>query len=443
MAETRSLLEVLAGLERLYGAMHNAVPPANPSARTIGKLLATVAKLSEPKKARPAKCPPDYIALWNRVGSGGSAELTPRALRYLSWETEVAILPAFQSVALSPERISARSIQGLVRSVHRRWDSVANSPSVGNLVVALTAYQTRNALLGKWKYGLQHVLNQEGPEYFARDILRDGFPWETCANAWALEPDTEFGNQVLGKCVAQSLSRSGGDAERLQDIVIREVLPSRHWRPSSFKTAIQQLVIACTRSSQQHSERLKTFILTDSRLLDPRLPANGTNWIGISNSARDLVIQWLSAEDIQLFFDHVLPTRDDPHGRKPFWLKYKNKVKRSRPLLDSLDESRWQANLATKGKRNFGRMEYNCNTSAFLLDFGSVIVVEFSKYGNAVFLYANRDVPDLMEDFWSDHRFAIKELKQPENCVDRKGISHNVLWQSKMRTLLAQFGIHP
>ncbi len=72
-----------------------------------------------------------------------------------------------------------------------------------------------------------------------------------------------------------------------------------------------------------------------------------------------------------------------------------------------------------------------------------MIVVEFSKYGNAVFLYANRDVPDLMEDFWSDHRFAIKELKQPENCVDRKGISHNVLWQSKMRTLLAQFGIHP
>jgi hypothetical protein len=443
MADTRSLLEVLAGLERLYGSMHNDVPPAVPSGRTIGKLIATVAKLSQVKIARPSKCPPDYVALWNKVGSSGSTELTPKAVRYLSWETEVAILPAFQSIALKPERITTRSLQGLVRSVHRRWDSAVKSPSVGNLAAAITTYETKSALLEKWKHGLRYVLDQNGPEYFAKDILRDGFPWETCANAWALEPDTEFGNQVLESCVAQSVKHSGSDAESLQAIVIREVLPSRHWRPSSFKTAVQQLILACTRSSQQHSERLKTLIQNDLRLLDPRLPANRSNWVGISDSARDLVIQWLSAEDIQLFFDHVLPTRDDPHGRKPFWLKYKNKVKRSRPLLDFLDESRWQANAATKGKRNFGRMENNCNTSAFLLDFGSVIVVEFSKYGNAVFLYANRDVPDLMEDFWSAHRFAIKDLKQPENCVDRKGISHNVLWQSKMRTLLAQFGIHP
>jgi len=68
---------------------------------------------------------------------------------------------------------------------------------------------------------------------------------------------------------------------------------------------------------------LRNFIVDDQRLLDPRLPANGPNWAGISDSARDIVIQWLSAEDIQLFFDHVLPHRDDPHGRKPFWLKYK------------------------------------------------------------------------------------------------------------------------
>ena len=194
---------------------------------------------------------------------------------------------------------------------------------------------------------------------------------------------------MLEKCVAQSLSRSGGDAERLQDIVIREVLPSPHWRPSTFKTAIRQLVLACTRCSQQHSERLKTFLLTDSRLLDPRLPANGTNWIGISNSARDLVIRWLSAWDVQLFFDHVLPTRDDPHGRKPFWLKYKNRVKRSRPLLRLSGREPLASECGNQRERNFGRMKFDCDTSAFLLDFGSVIVVEFSKYGNAVFLYAN------------------------------------------------------
>src|SRR5207237_5116328 len=106
-------------------------------------------------------------------------------------ETDIAVLPEFQSVALNPEKISARSLQGLVRSVHRRWNSRANTPSVGNLFVALTRYETKNALLEKWKHSLQYVLNQDGPACFAREILRDGVSWEKSADEWALEPDTE------------------------------------------------------------------------------------------------------------------------------------------------------------------------------------------------------------------------------------------------------------
>ena len=173
------LLEVLAGLERLYGALHNAVPPANPSARTIGKLLATVAKLSEPKRPDPQSVRRTTL----RSGIELALAVLPthsQSPPILELGNEVAILPAFQSVALSPERISARSIQGLVRSVHGRWDSVANSPSVGNLVVALTTYQTRNALLGKWRSGLQHVLNQEGPEYFAKIFSAMGSRGKLC-----------------------------------------------------------------------------------------------------------------------------------------------------------------------------------------------------------------------------------------------------------------------
>jgi hypothetical protein len=171
------------------------------------------------------------------------------------------------------------------------------------------------------------------------------------------------------------------------------------------------------------------------------LPRNGPNWAGISEVARDTVIQWLSAEDIQLFFDHVLTNRNDPHGRKPFWLKYKGRVKRSRPLLSTLDESRWLANTATQKKRNLGRMEYVCSTSAFLLDFGRVVVVEFSQVGNAVYVYDHRDVPDLNESFWSQARFSLNMLKQKDRCIER--MTHSPLWQSKMRTLLAQFGIRP
>lgn len=441
MADIRAPLDILGEIERSLSAMHAEVPPAIPPDRTIKRLLETVAKLSQPKKAVPAKCPPDYIELWKRAGATGASDLPNKAIRYLSWETEIAVLPEFQAVALTPERVSARSLQGLVRSVHRRWNTVVATSSVGNLVVALTTYGGRNALIEKWKRNLKYVLHPESPGHFAQDILTAGGTWEKTASEWGLEPNTEFGNQVLEQCVLMAVHANSQESERLQDSVIRAILTSRHWMPSSFKTAVQQLISASPRLSQEHSELLKDFILSDSRLLDPRLLENSSNWLGIGDSARDLVIQWLSAEDIQLFFDHVLPTRSDPHGRKRFWMKYKAKVKRSRPLLSYLDESRWHANIATNTKRNFGRMNHNCDTSAFLLDFGAVMVVEFSKVGNAVFVYHHRDIPGLSGGFWSNARFSLRELKQPENCIER--IIHTPLWQSNMRTLLAQSGVHP
>lgn len=439
MANAPSCFEILAELERLSSGLHQDAPPAVPSDRQIGRLRTTVVRLSQPKKVRPVRCPPNYIELWNTIGASHSSEFSGRAIRYLSWETDIAIRPVFQSVALTPERIGARSLQGLVRSVHRRWVATVNTSSVGNLVVALTTYARKNLLIDKWKHNLGYVLNKDGPSRFASDVLRRGTTWDKLSDEWGLEPDSEFGNQVLTECVALSLN--GRDNDAFQNAAIHFVLPSKHWRLDSFKTSVQHMILASSRFSPQQSDGLRDFILNDHRLRDPRLPANGPNWAGVSELARDTVIQWLSAEDIQLFFDHVLTTRNDPHGRKPFWLRYKGKVKRSRPLLSALDESRWLANTATRGKRNFGRMEDFCNTSAFLLDFGRVMVVEFSEVGNAVYVYEHRDVPDLNDAFWSQARFSLSTLKQKDRCIER--MTHTPHWQSKMRTLLAQFGIHP
>ena len=439
MSDTRSCFEILGELGRLSAALHQETPPLTPSDRALERLRATVAKLSQPRKARPVKCPTDYLQLWNALGASRSSELPARAIRYLSWETDIAIRPEFQVVALSPERIAARSLQGLVRSVHRRWDVTVTTPAMGNLVVAISQYNGKNALIEKWKHSLQHILNQNGPRNFAGSILNHDKTWETYADEWGIEADSEFGNHVLTQCVAMSLA--GRDKETVIDAAIRFVLPSKHWRIDSFKSAVQQLILASSRFPPRQAELLRNFIVDDGRLLDPRLAANGPNWAGISDAARDTVIQWLSAEDIQLFFDHVLTTRNDPHGRKPFWLKYKGKVKRSRPLLSSLDESRWLANVETRGKRNFGRMDYFCDTSAFLLDFGRVMVIEFSKVGNAVFVYEHRDVPDINDSFWSQAPFSLSTLKQKDSCIER--MTHTPLWKNKMRTLLAQYGIQP
>lgn len=441
MVELRPPAEIIEEITRLLASMHNEVPPPEPPERLIKSLVDTVKALSQPKKVRPQRCPPDYVEWWKRVGPSHSSELPNRAIRYLSWETDVAITEPFQSVALSPERLSARSLQGLVRSVHRRWSTTVGTPVLTNLAGVVENSPFQNTLIEKWKKGIAFVLTPDSPANLARYTVAGGRTWERTADEWGLELDGEFGNAVLEKCVKLSLVPDIPEAERLQDTVLRHIIPSRHWSPRSFKLALQELIMASGRFSQRHSEILKETVIGDDRLLDPRLPANATNWVGICDVARDQVIQWLSAEDIQLFFDHVLPSRSDPHGRKPFWMNYKGKVKRSRPLLSSLDESRWHANVATSGKRNYGRMEVSVETSAFLLDFGSVLVVEFSKVNNAVFLYRHRDIPGITDDFWSGKRFQIDDLKQQRNCVEK--ISHNVNWRANMRTILAQFGVHP
>jgi hypothetical protein len=108
MSDARSCLDILAELERLSSSLHQDAPPAIPSDRMIGRLRVTVAQLSQTRKARPVKCPPNYVELWNTTGASRLSELTNRAIRYLSWETDIAIHPAFQSVALTPEK----SVQG-------------------------------------------------------------------------------------------------------------------------------------------------------------------------------------------------------------------------------------------------------------------------------------------------------------------------------------------
>ncbi|WP_109485401.1 EH signature domain-containing protein [Occallatibacter savannae] len=437
MPDTRSCFEILGDIERLSGVLHQGAPPPLPPDRLIGKLRATVIQLSQPKKARPVKCPANYVALWREIENSRPIELPARAIRYLSWETEIAIQPNFQSLALTPERVNARSLQGLVRSVHRRWESMANTPSVGILRTALLNYSKKNALIEKWKQNFGYVLNSDGPTRFAKDILNTGRSWDTLCDEWGVEADSEFGNQVLLQCISHAVGAMQN--AQYQKATVELVLPSKHWHPSSFKQAVQQMIFA-SKSSLQHAEPLKNFILSDSRLLDPRLPSNTPNWLGLNESARDLVIQWLSAEDIRLFFDHVLTTRNDPHGRKPFWLKYIGRVKRSRPLLASFDESRWLANVETRDKRNFGRMDYHSDTSAFLLDFGPVVVVEFSKVGNAVYVHDRRKVAHLNDSFWSEGRFYLSTLKQKSRI---EAISHLPHWERKMRTLLAQYGILP
>lgn len=110
---------------------------------------------------------------------------------------------------------------------------------------------------------------------------------------------------------------------------------------------------------------------------------------------------------------------------------------RSRPLLSWEDAAKLRTSKEKVG--NFGHT--NGETSAFFLDFGRVVVVEFSKTGNACFVYQKMAFDRFVPDFWATKPFGTVDLKDRKASEDR--ISHQPGWQEKMTRSLARFGVRP
>src|SRR5262249_1699688 len=146
--------------------------------------------------------------------------------------------------------------------------------------------------------------------------------------------------------------------------------------------------------------------------------------------------------DIEFFFEHVLPNREDEHGRKPFWLKYVKHVQRSRPLLCWEDHQRLLTTRARMKEQigNFGRIEGG--TSAFLLDFGPVVVVEFSRIANACYVFTSADARTVVPEFWATKPFFVSGrngLKRRDLCA--AWIPHHEGWEANAARVLASVGI--
>ena len=190
------------------------------------------------------------------------------------------------------------------------------------------------------------------------------------------------------------------------------------------------------------------MLLKDSRLGDLRLPHRRPNWAMVDPAAQRRFLEWLSRADIVFFFEHVLPWGKDPHGRKQFWLRYVSRVAQSRPLLNWDDRRRLETVLRAKREesKNFGRIDGH--TSAFLLDFDKIVVVEFSVPGNACYVYTKADFNRILGDFWTQRKLTVSGLKKKTSSLTKQPGSgwdgvHRRGWEVDASQLLALYGVRP
>jgi hypothetical protein len=287
-------------------------------------------------------------------------------------------------------------------------------------------------VIGLWKSHPELILGSRAHHIFAELLTSERNAVRGSCESWKFDEGTLYVRESVKEALAFCLARSS-EHSPFRHYVVSQLLAWDKWPDGDFREQVATAILSAF-AGTGFADELKQLVLDDRRLGDPRLPRNRANWVGLADAERQFT-EWLSKDDIAFFFEHVLPRGRDPHGRKKFWLYYVKRIVRSRPLLSADDRARLQGSKDKVG--HFGRIEGD--SSAFMLDFGSVIAVEFSKRGNACYLYDRANFAKLVQDFWAAKSFSVADLKNEPRSLDR--VVHRDSWYVRMAQTLARYGI--
>jgi hypothetical protein len=456
MAKTEyDLLDGLRTLAEVSRALEfEAHRPLVDLVQTLTNLQAVVLGLGQTKAAKSLHCPDEYVSQWRNYLDNDNARLLSRALRYLCWQPEIATSQRFQyHLDQNNIELNARSLQGLVHCCHARWSpEFAGSQAITRVRDRLERYAGPNRLLSEWKDNSSTILGPKGAEEFGAELVQNLEGIKRHCENWGIGDETSSYVQTAVRHATELCRNQMDRVPKLRDYLVSELLPWMGWPPDLFKREISQTILhPATSQSADVQECVRRFVLDDPRLGDPRRASdNRLNWFGIGE-AEQRVIEWLSQLDIVFFFESVLPRGEDPQGRKEFWLQYVSAIKKSRPVLCRADKERLQRDLREKGLNlvHVGAMDDWSTASAFLLDFGPLLVIEFSETGNACYVYSKKDFEKVIDDFWTSQPFAQRKLRRrdlPHERIvhrQRKSPWHSGGWEESAAQLLARFDIRP
>jgi len=416
----------------------------------LAKIRLMAESLDSHREKQPRRTPEIFIREWNDYLRGAGPAPEGSAIRQLCWEPDVASTTEFlrHLKKTSPE-MNPKSIRGLVYSFHARWTKAhRESESLDHLRYLITTYSGTNTWINAWKKIPGELAGEDAPGGFARLIVDDMKDINASFKDRNVFVQTEFHQAVIDACVKVVLENLSdtGDLHILSEKInyLQTVLfPHSDLSPKTFKNGVGRLILhKCLAQNPNLIDMVRDFVIRSRMLGDPRLSHNGVRWAGVDERAKATVIEWLSKADIIFFFDNIMPPGGDRQGRKDFWLNYVKCFTRTRCLLGSDDNARLTPIFRRhQGQiEGYGRISGQERNSAFMLDFGPVLAIEYSRVG-ACYLYHMAHCPQQAKEFWSTKPFTEAGLKNRDLCVER--IPHISNWQFKLSSTLARLGIRP
>jgi hypothetical protein len=441
------LSESIAGLQSVLQALKSELARPPISVESCFRNLSAVIKgLGQTKPTRPILNIDEYSDQWKEVLAGQRQNLEPRAIRSLCWNTAVAVDQAFQDFLDHSQYVpNAQALQGLICSCHARWSrELALTDSMAKIRDRLNQYSGHNRLLQKWKSSAGMILGPKAHDLMAAELIKSTEGLSGFCDFWGLSIESSQLFQAAAEVASVLCLENSDRAPKCKEFLFKDLMPWSGWAPNKLKNVMRRLILFPMTDNSDLVEPIIRLVRSDPRFGDPRQPQNHNNWVGMDDASRRIQ-EWLSAADITFFFETVLPKGTDPHGRKTFWLRYVGcRGLRSRPLLSNSDKYRLRDVLSKKGARgsDFGRL-LDEDTSAFILDFGALLIIEFSAVGNACYVYEKRVAAEIVPDIWTSLPFHKTDLKRKSKVATGQPITHDRQnrWKIEMERFLARYGV--
>ncbi|MCC6932572.1 MAG: hypothetical protein IT292_04875 [Deltaproteobacteria bacterium] len=373
--------------------------------------------------------------------------LSLKDYKKLCWMPEIVVLESFQKEVIEKSfPVTLPALRGLLYSYHENYDNLKAARKFSTRLAEMIELKSvANSTVRKWHASIDFIIGSSASRDFAKETLGKFNVPQVALEELSVNLTTNFASSCASEYAKLAAASFGKLPESWVSILFSDVLSSNLLPNQILKYVISEIILSKTAENNDFIRGLIVdFLLTNENFGDPRMDGR---WSGVSEEAKAKVVQWLSSEDIHFFFELIFRNREDKHGRKSFWLQYVKKVNRSRALISFEDRKRYSVKLKEledKG-RTYGKLTGNSTTSAFILDFGPIVVVEFNEVGNACYFYKKEEFSKVCSNFWaSDISFGgLKDSKLKLDKVSHRQVVSEISvgWDTKVVKLLSDYGV--
>ena len=250
-------------------------------------------------------------------------------------------------------------------------------------------------------------------------------------------------------------------------LVLSAVQRSADQSDSAFKSSIPQLLSLITRRPAYRDDALviiltryhrcterplhpdlRDYVVRKDVWRNPKLRDAGlaTSWTRVSEDVWRMVLQWVNKANLRDFFAVLAAQGNADQGRLEFWSQYMEQISWTRLIFSNNTRALAQRNeairnLIAREEGSYATMSSNDRVDAFMMQLGDYIVVEFSRVGNAAYVYKADELP--FEPYASEYSGTGLDLKYGHEGERAERILHPPGWEPDASVRLGGLGIHP